>query len=226
MSEEATGQGTLDTTIAGITSTNGTSGVAPTGQMDELQQASVKLAEYQKQIDRLKGTQSANDRALANAKAQLEEMAAKLAEYEGAVQARDESIKITSSELEQLKSKTSELDALQAQAQAAQAEIERLRVVAEFASTNPVVAILAKTNALPQTNTIEEFRAAVQTIVDSVGTTASQQVAQTLSGARKPPTPSTESVVDLQEQATMLIRAGKQEEGLELWKKALALQAK
>jgi chromosome segregation ATPase len=225
MSEEVAGQNGLDTTIGGITNVIGSSSTVPTGKTDELQEAKAQLAEAIKQIERLKGTQSANDRALASAKSQLDQMAVKTAEYESAVKARDASITIATGELDALKTKTAELDKLQAQAAAAQTEIERLKIVAEYSAQNPMIAVLVKANALPRTSTIDEFRQAIQTIVDGVGSTANHQVLQTLAGARKPPTPAGEDAASLQEEATKLIRQGRDEEGYALWRRALALQA-
>jgi chromosome segregation ATPase len=222
MAEENAGQGTLDTTL-GTVATNSAaitpsaeSSTAPTGQTLELQ----------KQIERLKGTQAANDRALAAKQAQIEQLAAQLAEYEGAVKARDESLSLTVAELNDLKTKTAELDKLTAQVTAAQYEVERLKVVAEYSAQNPMIAVLAKTGALPQAATLDDFKKGLDTIVSSMGGIAQRAVVETLTGARKPPTPTEDDVASLQEEANRLIHAGRDTEGLELWRKAMALQAK
>jgi chromosome segregation ATPase len=228
MSEENAGQGTLDTTLGTVAANsaaitpNAEPSSAPTGQTPEL---SKELAEARLQIERLKGTQAANDRALAARQAQIDKLVAQAAEYEGAVKARDESLSLTVTELADLKTKTAELDNLQAQVAAAQYEVERLKVVAEYSAQNPMIAVLAKTGALPQAETLDDFRKGLDAIVSSMGGIAQQAIVQTLTGARKPPAPVENDVASMQEEATRLIRAGRDEEAYELWRKVMALQA-
>jgi chromosome segregation ATPase len=221
MPEEVTGQGP-DTTIGAIT--NG-SIATPTGQTGELELTKAELAKAREQITRLQGTQASNDRALQALRTEKDKLVAELAEFQTAVTARDTDLEATRQSLTELQTKTAELDTLKAQALAAQAEVERLKVVAEFSASNPTIALLAKTNALPKTETLEEFTAALKTISDGIGVSAVTQATELLSGAKPTPKPADQDADALEAEGYELIARQKDEEGLKLIKKAMALRA-
>lgn len=215
MSEENTGQGIdNDTTVV----------ATPTGQTGELDKATAELAKAKEQITRLQGTQASNDRALQALRTEKEKLVAELAEYQTAVTARDADLALTQQSLTELQTKTAELESLQAQTTAAQAEIERLKVVAEFSAINPTIALLAKTNALPKTETLDEFTAALKTISEGIGASAVTQATEILSGAKPTPAPANQDADALEAEGYELIARQKDEEGLKLIKKALALR--
>ena len=225
MPEDTTGQVNLDTTIGGITETNGTSSVGPTGQTGELELTKAELAKAKEQITRLQGTQASNDRALQALRAEKDKLVAELAEFQTAVTARDADLVVTRQSLTELQTKTAELETLKAQAATAQAEVERLKVVAEFSAGNPTIALLAKTNALPQAETLEEFTAALKTISEGIGASAVTQATNLLSGAKPTPKPAYQDADALEAEGYALIARQKDDEGLKLIKKAMALRA-
>lgn len=219
MSEETTGQG-LDTTLGTIAGA-----ATPTGQTGELESTKAELAKAKEQIARLQGTQASNDRALQALRTEKEKLVAELAEFQTAVKARDDDLAITKQSLTELQTKTTELEALKAQIATAQAEVERLKIVAEFSASNPTIALLAKTNALPKTETLEEFTAALKTISEGIGASAATQATQLLSGAKLPPKHADQDADALEAEGYELIARQKDEDGLKLIKKAMALRA-
>jgi len=224
MPEDTTGQGP-DTTLGTISNSTTSAVATPTGQTGELESTKVELAKAKEQITRLQGTQASNDRALQALRTEKDKLVADLAEFQTAVTARDADLAITKQSLTELQTKTAELETLKAQTEAAQAEIERLKVVAEFSAGNPTIALLAKTNALPKTETLEEFTAALKTISEGIGASAVTQATQLLSGAKPTPKPAEQDADALEAEGYALIARQKDEEGLKLIKKAMALRA-
>lgn len=220
MPDEVTGQGP-DTTIGALTNM---SVATPTGQTGEHELTKAELAKAREQITRLQGTQASNDRALQALRTEKDKLVAELAEYQTAVTARDTDLAATRQSLTELQTKTAELETLKAQTIAAQAEIERLKIVAEFSASNPTIALLAKTNALPKTETLDEFKAALKTISESIGASAVTQATSILSGAKPTPKPTNQDADALEAQGYELIARQRDEEGLKLIKRAMALR--
>lgn len=100
-------------------------------------------------------------------------------------------------ELEQLRAQyeeaTSTKDSLQAEVEGYEEQIQRLKVATEVAQQYPHILALISANALPSTESIEDFREALKGIGESIGQSVQQAataaVAQVVSGSKPEQTP-------------------------------------
>jgi len=132
------------------------------------------------QHDRLKGTQSATDRARTELQAQLEAATQQVATLQPVQQSYNE-----------LQTRFADVQNQAAQVPQLQTELERMRVVSEYAAQTPAMAVLAANNALPQADTIEDFRAKLDAMAQGLNAMTANGVMQTLQGAQpsNAPTP-------------------------------------
>jgi len=199
--------------------------VTPTGDTGELDRMKTELVEATSQITRLKGTQASNDRALQALKTENEQLKTKVLEFEKDITARDTDITATLEQIESLKTQAAEAESLKVVATEAQLRAERMQIVAELAASNPAIAILAKTGALPAAETNEEFTNKLKTISDSIGATAKDQMNSLLSGGKPNPVPASGKDADtLEEEGYKLIMQQKGDEGIKLIREAWALR--
>lgn len=199
--------------------------VAPTGETNELDTLQKQLADARNQIERLKGTQASNDRALQALREEKQTLHSQLEQFQKDVSARDDDLANTMSALEELKGRASGFDALQQQLDASKAEAERMRLAASYAAKNPALGVLIENNALPQAATVEEFAQALETIGKGLGGVIDTTTNQRLSGAKVVPQVAGEDADALEDRGYELLLSQKGEEGLELIRKAQALRA-
>lgn len=212
MTEENAGQGE-----ATPTSTND-------GRVAELE---TQLSAANTLIDRLKGTQSSNDRAFSNLRAEKQDLETKLQAAVEASETAQASLTSLQSQFDTLNQRVIELAPLEAQLESAKAQAERMQIAAVMAGETPAIALLVKSNALPQADTTEAFQESLASIADGLQGVVASAARQQLSGARpgnvqkEPPTSGS-----LEEEAMRLMEAGEYENGMKLYTQALELRAK
>jgi phage shock protein A len=204
---------------------------SPTGT--DAGQAAALLAEnkdLKDQLTRLRGTQGSQDRALEHSRTSEAELKAKLTDIEVAhktVLTDLEQFKATNAALTE---KLNTLTPLESQVTQLSAQAERYRIAASMAGTSPAISLLVETGALPQTETTEDFKAALEKIAGGLSTYAGQQATQMLSGGRPSSPPAVDETPDsLMEKSMKLMNSGKRadlDEALRLRDQALALQTK
>jgi len=205
--------------------------IEPTGQVTtptgpdvgELQR---RLTEATEQIDRMRGTQSSNDRALTVLRAQVKQYETQVAQYQVDIAARDTDLVASHASLEEYKTKDAELEQLKLTNTALTAATERLSVVAEYAAKHPVVGLLSSAGALPVADDIEGFRKGLDFIVAGMADAAVAQATSIVAGAKpNPPQTASPEADDLYDQGMKMIMA-QNPEGIELVKQAQQMRLK
>lgn len=203
MSEETAGQG------ASAPTSN-----TDAGQSDELKQAL-------QTIERLRGTQSSNDRELSRLRAREAELNQRLIDIEAARAAAATDLQNQRALVETLNSRLSELGGVELQAKAALAQAEKMRLAAVMAGTTPAISLLVEANALPQVDAVEDFKAALERIASGIGQVAIDQARGMLQGTHPNVPGSKPTRESMLEQAEKLIQEGKFDEGIKLHTEAL-----
>jgi chromosome segregation ATPase len=151
MTEQEAGQGETLT---------GTSG---NGQLVVDLQA--KLVDAEATITRLRGTQSANDRTIGEQKTLLAQHDGKFVDLEAQLKAVKTDYETASTTVADLNTKVQAAGTLNAELEAMKQRNNRLLIAASKASQSPIIAALITNNALPQTETVEEFATALDAII-------------------------------------------------------------
>lgn len=209
MSEETAGQGETLTSNTGSISTGATEA--------QLQQALST-------IERLRGTQSSNDRELGRLRTREAELQQQLNDIEAARAAALTDLQKERASAETLTKRLSELSAVESSAEVAKAQAERMRLAAVMAGTTPAISLLVETNALPQADSLEAFQEALKRIADGIGQVADSRAREMLSGTHPDvggQKPTRESMV---QEADRLMKAGKYEEAIALHTQALNMK--
>ena len=213
MTEEASGQG------------EGIQTPAPTG--NELAALRAELAEQRGQNERLRGTQSTNDRELARLRTHEADLAQNVRDLEAARTALLTEVESQRTEAQTLSSRLGELEGLGATAKSALAQAEKLRIAAIMAGTAPAISLLVETNALPQIDDADAFKDALSRIATGLGQVAEVSAREILSGAKPAPgaggnQPPTKEA--LFAEYDRLMRENKSKEALAVFTQALELK--
>jgi len=212
MTEEPAGQG--EPTPTG----------APDVRVTELEK---KLDEANQLITRLKGTQSSNDRAFSNLRAEKQDLETKFQSVVTESEAAKANLATLQSQNDSLNQRVTELSAIESEVATAKAQAERMRIAAIMAGEAPAIALLVKSNALPQAETTELFKESLAGIAEGLKGVVSVAAREQLAGSRPgniqktPPTSAT-----LEEEAMRLLDAGQYEDGMKLYTQALDLRTK
>jgi chromosome segregation ATPase len=210
MSEENAGQG--ETTPTGNTDS---------GRLHELEG---QLQEATRTIERLRGTQSSNDRELGRLRTREGELQQQLADIDAARSAALSDLTNERSGVELLKKRLGELSVVEESAKVAQSNAERMRLAAIMAGTTPAISLLVETNALPQADTTDAFKEALERIATGIGQVASGQARQMLAGTH-PNVPGAKPTRDaLLQEADRLLKAGEFEKAITMNTQALELK--
>lgn len=194
----------------------------PTGDKTaELQQ---KLDEALEQISRLKGTQSANDRALTELRTTKTKLEADVAALQAKIDESTAALGEATNKATQLEEQNADLPQLKSKVEALEAEKKRLETVAQYAATTPAIGLLVQANALPQADTPEEFESALKVISDGLGNIGAVGAVDALKNAKIPVKPANNTVTaqDLYDQGVQMILR-QQEGGLDKVAKALEM---
>jgi paraquat-inducible protein B len=203
---------------------NAGQGTTPTGEGDA-GQLEAKLAEANRTIERLRGTQSANDRALADLRDSEKSLKTQLETISKERQDLESSFQAISEERDSLNEKVSELSGFQTEAESAKMRADMMRLAAVKAGENPAISILVKSGALPQADNLEDFEASLDEISENLGGIVSNQARQQLSGARPKNVTKVENTPEsLEEESLRLLQAGNYDEGIKMHTQALELR--
>ena len=124
-----------------------------------------KLADAEATITRLRGTQSANDRTIGEQKTLLAQHDGKFVDLEAQLKAVKTDYETASTTVADLNTKVQATGTLNAELEAMKQRNNRLLIAASKASQSPIIAALITNNALPQTETVEEFATALDAII-------------------------------------------------------------
>lgn len=205
--------------IAGQGETTPTSNV-DSGRLRELES---QLQEATRTIERLRGTQSSNDRELGRLRTRESELQQQLADIDAARAAALSDLTQERSSIESLNKRLGELSGIEQKVSVAQSEAERMRLAAILAGTTPAISLLVETNALPQAETVDAFKEALERIAAGIGQAASGQARQMLAGTH-PDIPGAKPTREaLLQEADRLLKAGKFNEAIALNTQALEL---
>jgi len=176
---------------------------------------------------RLKGTQSSNDRAFSNLRAEKQDLETR---FQGVVTEGDAakaSLATLQSQNDSLNQRVTELSAVEGEVVVAKAQAERMRIAAIMAGEAPAIALLVKSNALPQAETTEAFEISLASIAEGLKGVVSMATREQLAGSRPGNIPKTPPTSDsLEEEAMRLMEAGEYDDGMKLYTQALELRTK
>ena len=220
MSENPAGQADGGT----LTDSTGSVVYQPTSSVD-VNQLQETLRQANQTIDRLRGTQSSNDRELGRLRTRETELQKSLNDLEASRSAALTDLEAERAAAAGLNQRLGELGESQRLAESAQATVDRLRLAAVMAGTNPAISLLVEANALPQAETLEEFQKSLERIAGGIGNVAASRARDMLSGAHPNVSgegkPTRETMIA---EADRLMREGKLEESIVLHTQALELE--
>ena len=214
MAEDPAGQGGEPETPTGI----------PDERITELEE---ELDKANQLITRLKGTQSSNDRAFSNLRAEKQTLEEQLQSITEANETAIVDLGALQTQNDVLSQRVTELSTVEAEVVAAKAQAERMQIAAIMAGETPAIALLVKSGALPQAETTEAFQASLAEIAEGLQGVVSSAARQQLAGSRPgnvqkiPP-----SANSLEEEAMRLLEEGKYDDGMKLYTQALELRTK
>ena len=194
-----------------------------TAQIADLE---AKLTEANTNINRLRGTQSANDRTIGEQKSEIEKLAGTIPDMEAQIKAYEDTQKSASTTISELQSKLTNGEALASELETLKASQNRLLIAAGKAG-NPIIAALINNNALPQAETDEAFTTALDNIIEGSQTQVQMQVQSTLQGTKPVPNQQgtgSETPEEMIKRGENLMRQKKVAEGLSLIQEAQKIQ--
>jgi len=194
----------------------------------QLKTVTDKLAESEVTINRLRGTQSSNDRTIAEQKSRMEVYAAQTSDMEAQLKAVSTDFGIAKTTIEQLTQQVGDFSVMSKSIETLQTQNNRLLIAASKAQQSPIIGALINNNALPTAETAEEFEAALDNIIAGAKEYAQIQVQSTLSGARPNPGAAgtgSESPEDMIRRGQDMMRHHNIDEGLNLIRRASEIKA-
>jgi chromosome segregation ATPase len=199
----------------------------PTGTSEGQATLLSENKELKDTVARLRGTQSAQDRALENLRTSEVELKAQLADAQAARQALAAEKEQLTKHYSELNTKLETLAPLEAQVPQLQAQAERMRAAAILAGSNPAIALLVEANALPQAETLEEFQQSLTKIAGGLTGVAGNTAQKILEGGRAEPPPAVEESPEaLDHQAMVFFNQGNLAEGIKARDRAMELRQK
>jgi predicted RNase H-like nuclease (RuvC/YqgF family) len=216
LDQEIAGQATQTLSLGSDQTT-----VTPTGTTPEQ-----VIKDLQDQIRRYQGTQSAADRAVAQMGKQKSELEQQLQDARSAAETVQKSFTESEARVQDMQAKLEELIKFKSSSESLEFELNRMKIVAPMCAANPEIALLVETNALPNTQTIEEFKAAMEKIAAGLSTSAQTKAQAMLTGAYVPVNPANqnEDPDEIEKRGYDLIAAHKSEEGIALVERAAELR--
>lgn len=199
-----------------------TTGNDETGQLESLRQ---ELGQANQIIERLRGTQSANDRELSNLRPLVKEYESTIEDLEKSNDALKSQFESANSSVEELSERVQELSTLEDQVRSYELDVNKLRLAATMAGENPAIAVLVETGALPQTDDLESFKESLERIAGGISDVTTKKVDDMMQGVRpKEPNVSGRTKTDAIEEAMSLMESGDYDKGLKLYTEALQMK--